>query len=709
MKKLSLMISLLIVCLLPAISPAAQKAQKTTTSYSYDKAFGVTTLVVGGAAGSTASTTTPSGSSAMNTVVNTSSAISVDAASGTINLINSNNYASGSVWYANTTTNTCNPCTNGQCPFGIGFRAYFEFKTQVDSSPRSDVGGDGFTFAVVNAYTATNTGGNTIADRGGVPTNGFDIGSLLGYAGPGDTEDKLGLTPPKFAVEFDLYPNNTADNTYAPCSSARNDNNHSYDTNGANGSTSNHLALMFWGANPASTTMCDRNSAAGNTYPKAPMDDTYHSAGDGSTSNPYNSAVSGNGSGLGGYYERSRSSNGGTYNWMEDNKWHRARIEVIRNPTAYTYQIKVWVDCETTSGSTTCPAGEYVYFQDIYTPYNTCTGTCTGTVCSNGTGSCYLPKINRTVTLTQTYSSMLDTILFGFTEGSGLVTQNVSIANFAVYFPPRTAGCTYTVGTPSNLSFTAGGGSGTVSVTATSGCCWTTSNNNNAWITLTPAGSSGTGAAQTVNFTVDANTGPVRNGTITIAGRDFTINQAAIPPACTLTAGNSIVAYNGTNTLTWTVTGTPTSATWSASPGGTCGSPNIAGGSCTTANQTTAGVRNYTLNVSNANGSGSCSAEFYVGCQNYRVWNARGARYDFRVGTQCANNSNNGSEITSAGSNRYLNTGETITQYTTNSGSCGGSTAGGATLTYTQAMSVDIGGNRNCQVNFTGNGTATDR
>ena len=41
------------------------------------------------------------------------------------------------------------------------------------------------------------------------------------------------------------------------------------------------------------------------------MDDNYHGAGDGTTSNPYNSSLSGDGANLGGYYERSRNANGG--------------------------------------------------------------------------------------------------------------------------------------------------------------------------------------------------------------------------------------------------------------------------------------------------------------------------------------------------------------------------------------------------------------
>ncbi|HOW56840.1 MAG TPA: BACON domain-containing protein, partial [Smithellaceae bacterium] len=305
---------------------------------------------------------------------------------------------------------------------------------------------------------------------------------------------------------------------------------------------------------------------------------------------------------------RSRSANGGTYNWMEDGQYHRVRIEALRTSSSQTYQVKAWVDCEeSASPYTACPASEYIYFQDVYSPYN---------------NSSYPPKINRTQQLSSTLNSLFDQILFGFTEGTGGSTQHISISNFAIYFPAysispagesftggantgtinvitaassctwtavsnntswltitsgasgtgngivsyslaantgaaRTgtitisgqlftvtqAGCTYTVGTPSSLSFASGGGSGTVSVTASAGCSWTTSNNGNTWITITPASGTGTGAAQTVNYTVAAGTGAPRTGTMTIAGQTFTVTQAG----CTLTiADNSFACKSST-------------------------------------------------------------------------------------------------------------------------------------------------------------------
>ena len=82
-------------------------------------------------------------------------------------------------------------------------------------------------------------------------------------------------------------------------------------------------------------------------------------------------------------------------------------------------------------------------------------------------------------------------------------------------------GCTYSIN-PTSQSFTASGGSGTVTVTTSSGCIWSATNKE-GWITIT-SGSSGNGTG-TVNYTVSANTGSQRTGSMTIAGKSFTVTQ----------------------------------------------------------------------------------------------------------------------------------------------------------------------------------------
>jgi C1A family cysteine protease len=89
--------------------------------------------------------------------------------------------------------------------------------------------------------------------------------------------------------------------------------------------------------------------------------------------------------------------------------------------------------------------------------------------------------------------------------------------------------CTYSI-SPTSASLAASGGTGSVSVTATAGCAWTATSNI-TWITVT-SGSSGSGNG-TVQYTVAANTASTsRTGTLTIAGKTFTVTQAGAGPSC---------------------------------------------------------------------------------------------------------------------------------------------------------------------------------
>jgi hypothetical protein len=96
--------------------------------------------------------------------------------------------------------------------------------------------------------------------------------------------------------------------------------------------------------------------------------------------------------------------------------------------------------------------------------------------------------------------------------------------------------CTYAIN-PASADFNATGGTGSVDVTTQSGCSWTALSND-AWIHIT-SGGSGTGSG-TVNYSVDANTGSARTGTMTIAGQTFTVNQGG--------AGTCTYAINPTST-----------------------------------------------------------------------------------------------------------------------------------------------------------------
>lgn len=83
---------------------------------------------------------------------------------------------------------------------------------------------------------------------------------------------------------------------------------------------------------------------------------------------------------------------------------------------------------------------------------------------------------------------------------------------------------------PSNQNVGAAATTGSVTVTAGTGCAWTASSNE-AWITIT-SGATGTGNGS-VGFSVAANTGSARTGTATIATQTFTVSQAAGAASCT--------------------------------------------------------------------------------------------------------------------------------------------------------------------------------
>jgi len=125
------------------------------------------------------------------------------------------------------------------------------------------------------------------------------------------------------------------------------------------------------------------------------------------------------------------------------------------------------------------------------------------------------------------------------------------------------------VATLSSSSFSSGiaATSGSVSVTYGAGCSWSVTGAP-AWITIS-AGATGTGNG-TVSFNIAANTGVARSATLTIAGKSFTVNQAANNTACdpsgaTLSSYSASIPTTGSTVAlnvtypgcSWSVTGAP--------------------------------------------------------------------------------------------------------------------------------------------------------
>jgi hypothetical protein len=135
-------------------------------------------------------------------------------------------------------------------------------------------------------------------------------------------------------------------------------------------------------------------------------------------------------------------------------------------------------------------------------------------------------------------------------------TGSLTIAGRA--FTVNQAGCSYSL-SGNGLDVAAPGGPATVAVTTGSTCPWTASSNA-GWITIT-SGGPGAGNGSVV-FSIAANSGASRTGSLTIAGRAFTVNQAAGSPpvSCSYSVG--------TNNLTVEAAGGP--ATIAVTTGSTC-------------------------------------------------------------------------------------------------------------------------------------------
>ncbi len=379
------------------------------------------------------------------------------------------------------------------------------------------------------------------------------MGELMGYAGPGNAPGGVGLQPPKMALQFDTYPNKAAPNTYTSniCNSpSRND--PFYNTSDTG--NADNVSIMFWGSRTlAGNPSCTYGT---NSYPEWVFDANVHGEG-GTSTDPQNNTGPGSafyyqfpGPNLG-YQCQSMPANKcggnnqpsclnpyGTCNWLEDGYTYSARMEIVRPSTissdgTYHYQIKAWVfrpDLPV-PGVTTTPLTslQITHLQDVMVPFSNSEPAIT-------------PQINGTVKIYPTDHGHFNQIFFGFTEATGAANQQITVANFAAYFPQSTCSSPIPGISPTSANFGAAGGSNSVSVTPSSTCPWqATAVSTGNWITIT-SGSSGTSSG-TVNYSVTANSGPARTGDIDIAGATFTIAQSL---GCT--ALPSYTIFNETTT-----------------------------------------------------------------------------------------------------------------------------------------------------------------
>jgi all-beta uncharacterized protein/BACON domain-containing protein len=121
------------------------------------------------------------------------------------------------------------------------------------------------------------------------------------------------------------------------------------------------------------------------------------------------------------------------------------------------------------------------------------------------------------------------------------------------------SGCTFTLDA-TETTVPASGGTRTISVDTSNGCAWSSSTTE-PWISIT-SGTAGTDDGK-VTINVAANSGPARNGVVTIAGHTYTVHQ---DPGCSVTINpttQSIAAGGGTTSFAVTA---PNGCTWTARP-----------------------------------------------------------------------------------------------------------------------------------------------
>jgi hypothetical protein len=90
--------------------------------------------------------------------------------------------------------------------------------------------------------------------------------------------------------------------------------------------------------------------------------------------------------------------------------------------------------------------------------------------------------------------------------------------------------------TPASETFGSASGEGAVNVSAAIGCQWSAASGA-SWLSV--IGSSSGSGSGTVRYQVDANTGATRDGTLTVAGQTFAVNQAGAGTVCTVSIGRS--------------------------------------------------------------------------------------------------------------------------------------------------------------------------
>ena len=252
-------------------------------------------------------------------------------------------------------------------------------------------------------------------------------------------------------------------------------------------------------------------------------------------------------------------------------------------------------------------------------------------------------------------------------------------------------GCSFSIA-PTSTSVAAGGGNGTVAVTAGNGCDWTATSNA-SWLSVT-SGANGSGNG-TVRFTAASTNGGSRSGTITIAGQTFTVNQGS---GCSFSlsqssanaaggGGTGSVAVTAGGGCSWTAA---SNASWLTVTSGGSGSGNGTVQYSAAANP--GGARSGTLTIAGqtftVNQASGCSISISATSANVSEDGIKNASVTVTAGGGCAWTAVSNVpwiDITSGASDTGNGTVRYSVDATTGPARSGTMTIGGHTFTVNQA------------------------
>lgn len=150
------------------------------------------------------------------------------------------------------------------------------------------------------------------------------------------------------------------------------------------------------------------------------------------------------------------------------------------------------------------------------------------------------------------------TVRFSADANTGATRTGTITAGGQSFTVTEESGCSASVA-PETIAEPAAGGPKDVTITTAAACTWTAASNV-PWITI-PNPTSGSGNA-TVRLDIQANTGPARNGTATVAGKTVTVNQ----DKCTISISPTSQSF-GKDGGDGKITVTSAGCTWTATSG----------------------------------------------------------------------------------------------------------------------------------------------